>query len=253
MLLENEMKENKNTRFKSALVGKNSLINSFGIITPENPMGKKSDAHSNAMQREKFEIDLKKFRYDYIPIVGKYGSIEKSYFIINVNEEDLNYLANKYNQKAYIYAIKRWEKDYSDSYMDFYYFEKENNSKYILKDAQDHIKRDEEADDFFTSLKSFKFNIPFPIFEQCMREALILVENKYLHVDKNILIEGIISNISDNELTIKERWHRRCFLYESLEDKIIRFKKLKESANKHTELKKYLPEELYELEKKGLI
>ncbi len=247
------MKENKNTRFKSALIGKNSLVNSFGIITPENPMGKKSDAHSNRTFRNNFEIDLKKLRYDFIPIVGSYGSIEKSYFIININKEDLMYLADKYDQKAYIFAIKHWKKDYLDSYMNFYYFEKEDKSNYVLKDEQDHIKTDNEAEDFFTSLKSYKFNIPFPIFEQYMNDAFNLVENKYYHVDKGVLIEGIISNVFNTDLTIKERWNRRCFLYESLEDKIIRCKKLKESAVTNPELNKHLPKEVYELEKKGLI
>jgi len=248
------VKENKNTRFKSALVGHNSLVNSFGIITPENPLGKKADLQTNAKLRSDFEADLKKLRYDFILIAGSYGSIEKSFFVINVNLNDLEYLSNKYNQKAFIYAIKKWEKDYTDSYMNFYYFEKEDSKfKYILKDEQDHIKRDNDAEDFFTALKSYKFNIPFPIFEMYIKEAETLIEDTYDHVNKGVLIEGIIFNIFSKELTIKERWARRCFLYESLEDKILRCKKLKETSNRYPELKKYLPVEVKEMEDRGLL
>lgn len=223
-------------------------------MTPENPMGKKSSPEYNASARKDFENDLKKLRYEYIPILGSYGNVEKVYFIANVNIKDMDYLGHLYDQESFIYAEKDWTKDYEKSFMNFSYYEKgKQDSPYKERDTQNHITLDSEAKDFFTSLKSYKFNIPFSIFEKYIPEANSVLNEKYGFLDKKVLLEGILNNIYDSSLTIKSRWKNRCFLYESLENKILRCKKLKEASIKNPDKARYLPDEVIEMETKGYI
>ena len=245
--------EKKNTRLKSALVGQNELINSFGIMTPENPMGVKSSKEDNAQVRSEFEADLKKLRYDYIPIIGSYGNIEKSYFIININIDDLDYLGHAYNQESFIYAEKNWSKDYEKSAMTFSYYQKgKKDSPYKELDVHDKITTDSEAKDFFTSLKSYKFNIPFSIFEKYIPEASSLLREKYSHIPIEQLLSGIIKNIKEKNTTVKHRWTARSLLFESQESKINRYERLLEASKNNPSKAKYLPDEVLEYEKNRL-
>jgi hypothetical protein len=247
------MKETKTSTLKKILYGANSRVHTFGILTSENPMGKKTSPSYNAKSREELEQYLKKLRYDYIPVQGSYGSLEKSYFIINPNLEDLANIGNKFKQQSFIYGKSTWSSDFENRYTNYYYFEKESSKgNYKKRDETTKVTSDKQAKDFFTRIKSFKFNINFPIFEELIKQAERLIVEKYNHISDDILIEGIVSNLS-KKYTTQERWRRRCFLYESLEDKIARCKKLKESSLLNGEDSKYLPEEVFELERKGLI
>ena len=248
-------KENTATRLKSALVGQNDLVQSFGIMTPENPMGIKSSDADNSKARNEFETKLEKMKYDYIPILGKYGNVEKSYFIININVDDLETLGYEYNQESFIYAEKEWSEDFTSSSMYFSYFQKGKGKKDkydILSDA-DGISNTQEANDFFTSLKSYKFNIPFPIFESLLKDAQELLETRYSHINKENLVEGILENIYKVRYTLKHRLQARSFLYESEDAKIERYKRLYESASKREWAKSRLPQEVLDYKEKGLL
>jgi hypothetical protein len=247
------MKENKNTRLKSSLLGQNDLVYSFGIMSPENPMGKKQTSTYNRKARESIEEKIKKLKYDYIRIDGKYIIEEKSYFIININYEDMEYLNHYFNQESFIWARKYWDDtvDYSP-YINFYYYEKASkDSDYILGDMEDHIKNQKDAEDFFSSLKNYKFKVPFSIFENLIPEANRLLFEKYGHLEKSILIEGILNNLLDSSLTSKKKWHDRCLLFESLEKKIERFKRIQEAVNMDNSLSKSLSKEFFEYKEKG--
>lgn len=247
------MKEAKASTLKKILYGANARVHTFGIITPENPMGKKASPSYNAKSREEFEQHLKKLRYDYIPVQGSYGSLEKSYFIINPNIDDLANIGNKFKQLSFLYGKSTWSSNFENRYTNYYYFEKESpTGEYKKRDETTKVTSDNEAKDFFTRIKDFKFNINFPIFEELLKKAEKLLIEKYKHIPDDTLIEGIASNLS-REFTVQERWRRRCFLYELLEAKIARCKKLKESSIINGEGSKYLPEEVLELERQGLI
>lgn len=149
--------ENTNTRLKSALLGQNSGIFSFAIGTAENPMGKPLSKADNLVLRKKFETLLKDGGFKYTPIIGKYGNLEKSYIIYNIDLSFAKKIFGEYfNQESFV-----WAKKVSAGVMEFEYWQKDENSKYELINKQNHITTEKDADDFFSRLKSYKFKIPF--------------------------------------------------------------------------------------------
>lgn len=161
------LKENKNTRLKSALLGQNSGIFSFAIGTAENPMGNKLSKAENLDLRKRFEKVLKDGGFLYTPIIGKYGNVEKSYIIYNIDLNFSKQLFGKYfNQESFVWARK------DTKGMRFEYWQKTENSDYKLIDTQFHISNEKEANDFFSRLKDYKFRISFE-FEEDIDDSFL--------------------------------------------------------------------------------
>jgi len=218
------LSEGTSTRFKTILYGKDWLVQSFGIITPENPSGKEADPHYNASVREEFENFLKKMKYKFFRVKGKYGSEEKSYMVLNINLADLKFIANEYRQKAFIYA-KQFVDSKGEPSMNYYYYEVDKKNRKWKKDYQyeyrvlsstPHVKDARGLKNFYTSLKSFKFNIPFPIFESNFRTIYVNLWESFDGYNFDILKESIHFSINQsNKYTVKHRWVSRCLLFES--------------------------------------
>jgi hypothetical protein len=232
------LSEGHSTRFKTILYGKDWLIKSFGIITPENPAGKEAPPDYNASVREEFEEYLKKMKYKFFRVKGKYGSEEKSYMVLNVNVEDLKFLANKYRQKAFIYAERYVASDGVPS-MTYYYYEIVKKNRKFKKDYQydyqvlSSVSKVRDAiglKDFYTRLKSFQFNIPFPIFENILRRAYVYLWESFNGYNFDVLTESIDLSIKSRGTTVKDRWISRSRLFESPKARKNRVKQLLETA-----------------------
>lgn len=225
------MVENKNTRFKSALLGVDDMVYSFAIGTPENPMGKKLTKEENARRRTEFEDYLKKNKYKYFMIKEKYGNVENSYMILNVNETDMKEIFGyeNFDQESFIYAEKVWIDSKNDTGMQYIYFEKnKGDSPFVAKDISETIQNQSEAEDFFSSLKNYKFSIDFDIFKETLQKA-----NQYLYDNYKWKLEEFINDTIEYvyeklEDTSKSRYSARCFLYETKEKYDQRQKRLSE-------------------------
>lgn len=153
--------ENTMTRLKTILLGKDPRIKQFVIGTPENPMGEQLSAKENNDRIDNFEDELKELHIPFIKIIGSYGNKEHSYILPNLDldiaEEIFGF--NGYNQESFIVGESN-----ADG-VDYYYYQKnKGNSKYQLLDAERGITMMDDAEDFFSSKKSWKFKIDFSIF-----------------------------------------------------------------------------------------
>lgn len=158
MLREDELKENKSTRFKSILFGADSRILSFMIITPENPMGKATDEHQNKILREKFLKEMKELGHPTMSIKGVYNhNKENSFLVLNVSLEDAKKIGYNYDQEAFIFADRE---NFWDNFI-YRYFEKTKKGEYIVKSTVKSISSKEEAEDLFSRFKNFKFSMDF--------------------------------------------------------------------------------------------
>jgi hypothetical protein len=217
MLKEDLLKENPNTRLKSALFGNDDKIVSFAIGTPENPMGEDVDDETNNKLRKKFEILLKRMREEYkelnsqsyIKTKGKYGNTEHSYFIINPNLDEMKDLFKLFNQKSSIFAIRNDSGD-----MEFQYWERNENSDFVLRDRSRNIETMEDFEDFFTSLHDFKFNINFDIFNEAYSEVYDYLEECGKNSD---YYDRLKSQVYGKNVHGFERMMNRKFMYETPE------------------------------------
>ena len=163
-IINNILLENPVTILKYLIHGIYPGVYSFIIMTSENPMGIKLSRDENKKRLKKFKELLKNGRYKYIRVRGKYGNMERPLIIFNVNIDDAKNLGQLYNQESFIYAVKKREESKIKK-IDFYYYEKPEEGEYKLRDEIDYYVDKRNADDFYTRMKSWKFNIPFKIFE----------------------------------------------------------------------------------------
>ena len=162
------LNENTMTRLKKILLGQDERIKSFVIGTCENPMGNQLSSKENKVLRDEFEDELKKLNIQFIKIIGSYGNKEHSYILPNLDldicKEIFGY--NGYDQESFIYG------ETNSNGVDYYYWEKnEGDSPYILKDCERGITMMDDAIDYFSSKKSWKFKIDFSIFRETKEDV----------------------------------------------------------------------------------
>jgi hypothetical protein len=112
--------EEKNLEIDNLLKKLNSK--SWCFITAYNPMSIKISENKNIELNLKLEKEIKNKNYKYLYSEGipkdKNWNIEKSFFILDINFEEITYLGKKYNQKAVLIG-KIYEKS------EFLFFEYE--------------------------------------------------------------------------------------------------------------------------------
>lgn len=153
--------ENTMTRLKTILLGKDPRIKQFVIGTPENPMGQELPPQENNKRCSEFESEMKILHIPYIKIIGSYGNKEHSYILPNLDVDIAKEIFgfDGYDQESFIVG------ESNADCVDFYYWEKKKgDSPYRLLDAERGITMMDDAEDFFSSKKSWKFKIDFSIF-----------------------------------------------------------------------------------------
>jgi len=211
MLLKELIKENAKVR--AALVGKTKKgknIQSFGIISPENPMGKKLTYKENLKIIEDMKKQLKAERHPYTRVQGKYINKEKSFFIYNIGLGALKNLGNTYGQESFIFG------NLENGEMVFHYYEKKAGSnQYSKVDSKKNILNQKDAKDLFSMNKSYKFQIPFNLGE-AFKNAERELNEKYDYIDDETYNEAMKYNIEKSGvMTEKHLWIKRCKLYGS--------------------------------------
>lgn len=204
---ERILNENPQTRFKRVMHGDLPNVKSFAIITPENPMGKPLSKKENQKKIDEMKMYLKRGYFQYIRVNGQYGATEYPFVIFNINIKEAKYLGRNFDQESFIYAYNKKKKKKNKNVV-FEYWEKEAKQKqYKKKDNVDYFAYEDDAKDFFTKLKSWKFNIPFAIFESILNQKLY---NKHkLNSEQINYINEITDKIVNEDKTGKHKYMQR--------------------------------------------
>ena len=174
--------------------GVSNYIRCFAVLTAENPDSKKaSNAYNKKANKELFKT--LKTQYTVIPTQGKFGNVENSFLVINIDRGVVEYYCGANEQTSFIFSkveegkvvSEYWEKqDVTQPY-------DKHNNPYVLKDTCDDWVDMSSADDYYTIVgKKFKYSIPFSIFESYNRkmgELLKEVKDKDTMLD--LLVEGV--------------------------------------------------------------
>lgn len=155
--------ENKSTRLKSALFDRTHKVRTFAIITAENPGGEQNTPEKNKELRTKFNKELKEFNLQYIKIRGRYKSTvdngtldENSVVIINLTLDEALYFAKQYGQESFFFG--------NDEGISYY--EVGSNGEYEKVETTKRIENKEDADNFFSRFRNFKFSIYLDAFNK---------------------------------------------------------------------------------------
>ena len=146
-------------------------LQAFGIITPENPNGKDVSDKKNIELKEKFEEFCLNHGIIYHEIGGKFAGInESSYMVENINYEDLEGIAEDFNQFSFIHGVRDPKKTKEpvvykkgDTKYIFRYYEKQNSS-YQQVDETSYIMVDHTLSDnysFFKDQPSKRWSVRF--------------------------------------------------------------------------------------------
>lgn len=165
-------------------LGKKSKVNTFGIITAENPMGFNFDSQENKKRNNDLLDFFRGRQYIYFPVKGKFGNTEKPFMVYNITLEDMEIIGHRFDQKSFIYAEVNKSDD--EPRVIFYYYQKQyseeqakdeygkpikqKDREYQLIETKDVFCRlDNDADDNFTAIgRNFKFTIPFDLFNEAI-------------------------------------------------------------------------------------
>ena len=239
----NEVKSWQVKTLHDAVYGKNKLVHTWGIMTAENPMGKKQSHSINRSAILGLKQSLKQRGLEYIPVKGKYGTKEHSLFIINVRLSEMMLLSYQYDQESFIFA------ECQDGYSDAVYYEKGagENSRYVAKYRKNDIINMEDANDLFTSIKShsdraFKFQTPFPIVNVEGDEDIEVKESIVKSISRYLIehygyqgVDNLSKRINEtfsHEISLRHCHSLRAEIYETRINKIHRFKDLIESLER---------------------
>lgn len=157
--------ENPNSRVKQALFGDSSgKIRTFAVLSAENPMGMKNSAAENNKNTAELKSKLKELGVQYVPIEGKYGSIEHSFMLFNIAREDAQYLAEWFEQESFFFGINS-----SPATLIYYETSESDPSKYRKVEESKNITNESDADDFFSRYGDFKFKFDLDYFKESVR------------------------------------------------------------------------------------
>ena len=155
----NQINEKKFNQLKSLMLGFRDNINSFSIITAENPMGKEYSKKENIIRNQELENNIRNGGYGYNRIKGKYGNIENPFLIYNISVGNLLRLALEYKQESVIYS-----KIINKGQPEFQYWETNKNPMQVSQYKKKSIRKiylDVKRDDYYSEFKGNKFIIPF--------------------------------------------------------------------------------------------
>lgn len=103
--------------FQKIIMGDAKIISTMGILTAENPHGRKYVKETNERKNNELLEYLKKKGYDPIQINGRFaGMNEHPWLILNIERQELADLGKKYGQESVIFA-KRKGKIFEFSYI----------------------------------------------------------------------------------------------------------------------------------------
>jgi len=152
-------------RISQIMRGQVPQIETFGIITAENPMGVSAGKDINKENNKKLETELREMGLGFHKISGKYGTdIENPFFIPNISKNELMGLGEKYKQDTVIFGEKQFDKEHGE----FMFIQLiETHDDFKIQGTQTVFRvnpKDSEgkpSENFYSVYKGKKFRIPF--------------------------------------------------------------------------------------------
>lgn len=165
--IEEELKESDKRlkKAKLSLKGYKKGVVTLGIVSPENPLGKKASDKENQKKKEEFLKEVSRLKIPKKELIGFYGGEENSFLLFNVSLETIKYFAQKYEQEFFIFGSVSF-----DHVVHYKYYEvvDKNSSplEYVLKNRAKEVLEKKDAKNFYSVIKSkegrnYKFTIPF--------------------------------------------------------------------------------------------
>lgn len=211
--------------------GKSDLIQSWAIITAENPMAQELSPEENAERDQKLRSALRREHLEYIVIDGKFGkNYEHPLFVINPSLKDMKFWAATYRQQTFIYTdVVRNDPidgEFDDDVLMIYqYYEVKNpkaqNLEYVLREEKEQDAEDFEKD--FSAVKSgqhrFKWVIPF--LEDLFIQGCDIIYEKYGWKRLPTMVQGTIDLLENQNIkTGSSLYAQRCQLYSTIDNEI---------------------------------
>lgn len=211
--------------------GKSDLVQSWAIITAENPLKKReSTPEENAALDHEFRKDLKSSHLEYIAIDGMNDSKENPLFVINPGLAHAKQIAEFYRQESFVYAdvVRNDSIDgkFNDEVLMIYQYYKAKHPKaqkleYILDDAREHCADAESSEAFLSMAKTgeHRFDWTIPVFEELFIQGCELIYEKYGWKRIPELVRETIDLI-EYQSGGMAYFYKRCSLYSTIESEI---------------------------------
>lgn len=214
--IEKTLFENKETinesgyaRVANIMRGLIPNVNTLAFISAENPFGKQTDSSFNKDANVKLEEKLRSMNLGFSKVKGKYGNKENTYFIPNITKDETLNIGKLFRQESIIFGEKNLKDNYDGFTFQMIYTDHRFGE--IIGEIDVFVNK-QNADDYYSSVKGRKFQIPF--FDEDFLNAKF--KQKSGLIDKNNIDESVIVSLNKqiNEIlnpntTDKSRWINR--------------------------------------------
>jgi signal recognition particle subunit SEC65 len=226
----NLVNESGFARVRQMMTGMVPAIGTMGILTAENPDGERAPDSFNKEANQKLAAKLASLNYGFIPIQGKFGTLENSFIIPNMTRDDVVFLGKKFGQEAVIWGSKIVE-EVGEPFFRFEYIEGDTTIQ--TRDVSLGGAAAQEREDFYSSKKGRKFYIPF--FDDDYGGAKPVDGGRRISLAKDELPEDErVSELAEEinfhvkaslqeERTPRSRWHHRGVIkeYRKMLDEVL--------------------------------
>lgn len=156
----------------AAIDGQSSFVDTFYIITGQNPNGNTGDNRTNRIGNKRLKEILKAGHYTAVPVKGKYGMVEDSYIVFNIPLDVAKNIANELSQESFIYGRKQENKVVFELYM-----MDESTGEYQFVESKDYYEDKKDNDDYFTEIGDKKFSLPFDTFKEGIEKNKSIIKD----------------------------------------------------------------------------
>lgn len=210
--VRNALTESGFARMMNIMRGLVPNVDTFAILSAENPFGKQASSSYNSESRKRLEKRLRGMNFGFQKLKGKYGQLENSLFIPNIMKSEAMELGKEFDQESIIFGEKAGKKgDYEGMKIEMVYtddrFGEVEGTRYVWVNMSD-------ADDLYSVVKGRKFQIPF--FDEEYEDVQFKPNSGA--INKEGIDAELIQKINDGmsriteEHTKKSRWINRGYV-----------------------------------------
>lgn len=211
------------SRIRQIMLGRVPSIDSIGILTAENPEGKRLSPEENSALMKKMKIQLRDMQVGYTDLAGSFGGSEKSILIMNISRDDLTQLGLGLDQEVIIWGQKERDEN-NDPFYSFEYIEGTTTIQTRAVSMSDASVQSRE--DFYSEKSGRKFWIPF--FEDEYEGAEPSMGGRRISFEKSEIpplreTKKLVQSINKRNIflleknrTNKSRWHHRNIMREEI-------------------------------------
>jgi len=159
-----QLNESDYARTANTIRGIVPNIDTFAILTAENPNSIQLSSEENKKRNDKLKQQLSNKHYGYRKVKGKYGNPENTFFVPNITKSDAMVFGREWEQNTIIFAEKVYKEENNKSYKGMkidllWTFPKE---KYGNVDGTRYVFiNNNDREDYYSIVKGRKFYIPF--------------------------------------------------------------------------------------------